>query len=112
MSPLLFVQEDCWCPCGVRTKPMVTAKHPFGVGHDPGGGVDGDSSSLGKSNSNHSVPHSIVLRLVHLVGLLWCKERHKEWQKGIHSVDSLGIDLVPSFGTRLDSNVASKRMHR
>ena len=34
------LQEDCWCPCGVRTKPMVTAKHPFGVGHDPGGGVD------------------------------------------------------------------------
>ena len=30
------LQEDCWCPCGVRTKPMVTAKHPFGVGHDPG----------------------------------------------------------------------------
>ena len=34
------LQEDCWCPCGVRTKPMVTAKHPFGVGHDPGGGGD------------------------------------------------------------------------
>ena len=34
------LQEDCWCPCAVRTKPMVTAKHPFGVGHDPGGGGD------------------------------------------------------------------------
>ena len=63
------LQEDCWCPCGIRTKPMVTAKHPFGVRHDPGGGVDGDSSSLGKPNSNHHVPHNIVLRLVNLVGI-------------------------------------------
>ena len=76
------LQEDCWCPCGVRTKPMVTTIHPFGVRHDPGGGVDGDSSSLGKLNSIRRVPHSIVLRLVHLVGLLWCKERHLGLAKG------------------------------
>ena len=46
------------CPCGVRTKPMVTAKHPFGVRHDPGGGVDGDLHPFGKPNSNRRVPHA------------------------------------------------------
>ena len=46
------------------------------------GHVDGDSSSLGKPNSNRRVPHSIVLRLVHLVGMLWCKERHLGLAKG------------------------------
>ena len=76
------LQEDCWCPCGVRTKPMVTAKHPFGVGHDPGGGVDGDFRPFGKPNSNRRVPHSKVLTLVHLVGMLWCKERHLGLAKG------------------------------
>ena len=40
---------------------MVTAKHPFGVGHDPGGGVDGDFRPFGKPNSNRRVPYSKVL---------------------------------------------------
>ena len=26
------LQEDCWCPCGVRTKPLVNARAPMWQG--------------------------------------------------------------------------------
>ena len=89
------LQEDCWCPCGIRTKNMVTAKHPFGVRHDLEGGVDGDLCPLSKPNSNRRVPHSKVLTLVHLVGMLWCKERHLGLAKGNSYVSPWGLTQFP-----------------
>ena len=73
------LQEDCWCPCGGHTNPLVNIRV---AKHNPGGGVDGVLRPFGKPNSNCRVPHSKVLILVHLVGMLWCKKRHLGLAKG------------------------------
>ena len=54
------LQEVCWCPYGVRNKPMVNAKYPYGVRQNPWGNkvwMQVGSCSLVKPNSYRRVPH-------------------------------------------------------